>query len=100
TSDFFLEMFRNNLLDVGIDPYPYGAHSFRRGGCQWLYTCCRWGLIRICDWGGWSTEFSSLTIVKYLILYVDEPSKRREDYMNPNRPPLFKCFSCGRCCRC
>ncbi|KAJ7683403.1 DNA breaking-rejoining enzyme, partial [Mycena olivaceomarginata] len=100
TSDFFLEMFRNNLLDVKIDPYPYGTHSFRRGGCQWLYTCCRWGLIRICDWGGWSTEFSSLTIVKYLISYVDDPSERREDYMNPNRAPSLKCFSCGRTCHC
>ncbi|KAJ7803541.1 DNA breaking-rejoining enzyme [Mycena olivaceomarginata] len=100
TSDFFLEMFRNNLLDIRIDPYPYGTHSFRRGGCQWLYTCCRWGLIRICDWGGWSTEFSSLTIVKYLISYVDDPSERREDYMNPNRPPSLKCFSCGRTCYC
>ncbi|KAJ7799310.1 DNA breaking-rejoining enzyme [Mycena olivaceomarginata] len=92
--------FRNNLLDIRIDPYPYGTHSFRRGGCQWLYTCCRWGLIRICDWGGWSTEFSSLTIVKYLISYVDDPSERREDYMNPNRPPSLKCFSCGRTCYC
>ncbi|KAJ7791827.1 DNA breaking-rejoining enzyme [Mycena olivaceomarginata] len=100
TSDFFLEMFRNNLLDIRIDPYPYGTHSFRRGGCQWLYTCCRWGLIRICDWGGWSTEFSSLTIVKYLISYVDDPSERREDYMNPNRPLSLKCFSCGRTCYC
>ncbi|KAJ6543209.1 hypothetical protein DFH09DRAFT_1391607, partial [Mycena vulgaris] len=101
TSDFFLEMFKNNLLDaVGIDPYPYGTHSFRRGGCQWLYTCCRWGLRRICDWGGWSTEFSNMTIVKYLISYVDEPSERREDYMNPNRPPSLKCFSCGRTCHC
>ncbi|KAF8140976.1 hypothetical protein K438DRAFT_1531092, partial [Mycena galopus ATCC 62051] len=25
---FFLEMFWNNLLDIGIDPYPYGTHSF------------------------------------------------------------------------
>ncbi|KAJ7737404.1 hypothetical protein B0H14DRAFT_3117790 [Mycena olivaceomarginata] len=74
TSDFFLEMFRNNLLDIRIDPYPYGTHSFRRGGCQWL------------------TEFSSLTIVKYLISYVDDPSERREDYMNPNRPPTCYCI--------
>ncbi|KAJ7826602.1 hypothetical protein B0H14DRAFT_2368123 [Mycena olivaceomarginata] len=100
TSEFFLEMFRNNLLDIGIDPYPYGTHSFRRGGCQWLYTSCRWGLVRICDWGGWSTEFTNLTIVKYLISYVDEPSERREDYMNPNRPPTRKCYTCGRTCYC
>ncbi|KAJ7777653.1 hypothetical protein DFH07DRAFT_731155 [Mycena maculata] len=100
TSDTFLEMFRQNLLDIGIDPWPYGTHSFRRGGCQWLYTCCRWGLVRICDWGDWSTEFSNLTIVKYLISYVDDPSESREDYMNPNRPPSLKCFSCGRSCHC
>jgi len=28
TSEQFLELFRNNLLDVGIDHYPYGTHSF------------------------------------------------------------------------
>ncbi|KAJ7766465.1 hypothetical protein B0H14DRAFT_3116768 [Mycena olivaceomarginata] len=86
TSDFFLQMFRNNLLDIRIDPYPYGTHSFRRGGCQWLRYIF--------------TEFSSLTIVKYLISYVDDPSERREDYMNPNHPPSLKCFSCGRTCHC
>ncbi|KAK6991680.1 hypothetical protein R3P38DRAFT_3331684 [Favolaschia claudopus] len=100
TSECFLEMFGNNMLDIGIDPAPYGTHSFRRGDCQWLYSCCRWGLIRICDWGGWSTEFSNLTIVKYLISHVDEPSERREDYMNPNSPPTLKCLSCGRTCHC
>ncbi|KAJ7362368.1 hypothetical protein DFH08DRAFT_910744 [Mycena albidolilacea] len=84
TSEFFLEL----------------THSFRRGGYQWLYTCCCWGLVCICDWGGWSTEFSNLTIVKYLISYVDEPSEWREDYMNPNRPSSLKCFSCGRTCHC
>ncbi|KAJ7709109.1 DNA breaking-rejoining enzyme [Mycena olivaceomarginata] len=100
TSEFFLEMFRNNLLDVSINPYPYGTYSFRRGGCQWLYTCCRWCLVHICDWGGWSTEFSNLTIVKYLISYVDDPSERREDYMNPDLSPTLKCFTCSRSCHC
>ncbi|KAG1834301.1 hypothetical protein DFJ58DRAFT_869142 [Suillus subalutaceus] len=32
SSEQFLELFRNNLLDVDIDPTPYGTHSFRRGG--------------------------------------------------------------------
>ncbi|KAG1838738.1 hypothetical protein DFJ58DRAFT_845966 [Suillus subalutaceus] len=27
-SEQFLELFRNNLLDIGIDPAPYGTHSF------------------------------------------------------------------------
>ncbi|CAA7260796.1 unnamed protein product [Cyclocybe aegerita] len=32
TSEQFLEMFRNNLLDINVDPYPYGTHSFRCAG--------------------------------------------------------------------
>ncbi|KAJ7765926.1 DNA breaking-rejoining enzyme [Mycena maculata] len=67
-SDSFLEMFRQNLLDIKIDPYP--------------------------------TEFSNLTIVKYLISYVDDPSERCEEYMNPDRAPLLKCYTCGRSCHC
>ncbi|KAF8217326.1 hypothetical protein K438DRAFT_1798649, partial [Mycena galopus ATCC 62051] len=77
TSEFFLEMFRNNLLDIGIDPLPI-RHS----------------LVST------RTEFTNLTIVKYLISHVDEPSERREDYMNPNRPPTRKCYTCGRTCYC
>ncbi|KAH9009450.1 hypothetical protein EDB84DRAFT_1658745 [Lactarius hengduanensis] len=30
TAECFLEMFRNNLIDIGVDPAPYGTHSFRR----------------------------------------------------------------------
>lgn len=99
-SDTFLEMFRNNLLDIGIDPISYGTHSFRRGGCQYLASCRRWVLRRICEWGGWSTEFTHMTIVKYLIGWNDNPSERREDFFNPNVQPTVKCPSCGRTCRC
>ncbi|KIJ08020.1 hypothetical protein PAXINDRAFT_48163, partial [Paxillus involutus ATCC 200175] len=28
TSQSFLECLRNNLLDISIDPRPYGIHSF------------------------------------------------------------------------
>ncbi|KAJ3795806.1 hypothetical protein GGU11DRAFT_878935 [Lentinula aff. detonsa] len=62
TSEQFLEMFRNNLLDIGVDFVPYGTHSFRRGGCQWLSVERRWPLRQICEWGGWSQEFTHLTI--------------------------------------
>ncbi|KAG1895842.1 DNA breaking-rejoining enzyme [Suillus fuscotomentosus] len=89
TSEQFLELFRNNLLDIGIDPAPYGTHSFRRGGCQ-----------KICEWGGWSAEFSNLTIVKYLISSNDDPVEPREHFFNPDRPPTVKCPHCGRCCPC
>ena len=100
TSEQFLEMFRNNLLDINIDPTAYGTHSFRRGGCQYLSSERRWSLRRICEWGGWSTEFTNLTIVKYLISWNDDPTEKREDFLNPNREPALKCFTCGRSCPC
>ena len=93
-------MFRNNLLDIGVDPTPYGTHSFRRGGCQWMSVDLRWHLREICEWGGWSTEFTHLTIVKYLISWNDTPSQGREHFFNFKRPPVLKCWSCGRSCRC
>ncbi|KAG1833269.1 DNA breaking-rejoining enzyme [Suillus subalutaceus] len=92
SSEQFLELFRNNLLDVDIDPTPYGTHSFRRGG--------RWSLRRICEWGGWSVEFTNMTIVKYLISSNDDPTEPREQFLNPNRRPMVKCSQCGRCCSC
>ncbi|KAH9020488.1 DNA breaking-rejoining enzyme [Lactarius hengduanensis] len=98
TAEFFLEMFRNNLIDIGVDPAAYGTHSFRRGGCQWLASDLRWPLQWICEWGGWSTEFTHLTIVKYLISWNDDPSQPWEDFFNLNRPPA--CFVCGRSCCC
>jgi len=100
TSEQFLEMFRNNLLDVGIDPYPYGTHSFRRGGCQYFASDKRWPLRRICEWGGWSAEFNNMTIVKYLISWNDDPMEKREDFLDPNRTPALRCFTCGRSCHC
>ncbi|KAF8871192.1 hypothetical protein CPB84DRAFT_1818238 [Gymnopilus junonius] len=92
TSEQFLELFHNNLLDVGVDPIPYGTHSFRRGGCQYLSS--------LCNWGGWSTEFSNLTIVRYLISWNDDPTDKREDYFNPAQQPAVKCFQCRRSCHC
>ncbi|KAF7326164.1 DNA breaking-rejoining enzyme [Mycena kentingensis (nom. inval.)] len=98
--DKFLEYFRHNLLDIAIDPYPYGTHSFRRGGCQYLAMYCRWSIRRICEWGGWSMELTNLTIVKYLISWNDDPTERREDFMNPNQPVTRRCPVCGRNCNC
>jgi len=100
TSEKFLEFFRNNLLDIHVDPLPYGTHSFRRGGCQYLSSQRRWGLRTICEWGGWSTEFSNLTIVRYLISANDDPTHRRQDFFNPKKMPAVKCPKCGRSCHC
>ncbi|KAG1785018.1 uncharacterized protein HD556DRAFT_1451182 [Suillus plorans] len=101
TSDSFLECFRNNLLDISVDPRPYGTHSFRRGRCQFLHTVRGWSFQKICDWGGWAENFDNPgTIFKYLLSWNDNPAEAREHYMNPNRPGCDPCYSCGRTCHC
>ncbi|KAJ6561735.1 DNA breaking-rejoining enzyme, partial [Mycena capillaripes] len=96
----FLEMFRNNLLDIKLDPYPYGTHLFRRGGCQYFASHRRWCLHQICEWGGWSMEVSNLTIVKYLIRWNDDPTELRKNYLNPKQKLALRCAMCSRNCAC
>ncbi|KAJ3551648.1 hypothetical protein NP233_g13041 [Leucocoprinus birnbaumii] len=100
TAEAFLEMFRMNLLDIGVDPAPYGTDSFRRGGCQWMSVHLRKPWRDICEWGGWSTDLSYLTIVKYLISGSDEPTERRENYFNFEKLVGEHCTYCGRRCPC
>src|ERR1700737_3764913 len=96
----FSEYFHQNLLDLSVDFRPYGTHSFRRGGCQYLCSEKRWGIRKLCDWGGWSTDFDNLTIVRYLMSWNDDPTMRREDFLNPVMPPGKYCNNCGRRCTC
>ncbi|KAJ3746987.1 hypothetical protein EV360DRAFT_57123, partial [Lentinula raphanica] len=100
TLENFLEMFQNNLLDIGVDYVPYGTHSFCRGGCQWLSVKRRWPLRQICEWGGWSQEFTHLTIVKYLISWNNNPHIDRDDFFNMDRAPATVCPTCNRSCHC
>ncbi|KAG1819262.1 uncharacterized protein BJ212DRAFT_1446308 [Suillus subaureus] len=100
TSERFLELFRNNLLDIGVDPSSYGTHSFWCGGCQYLHIERQWPLHRICEWGGWSLEFTNLMIVKYLISHNDDATEPCEHFFNPDRSPSVKCPHCGRSCPC
>ncbi|KAL1750486.1 hypothetical protein FB107DRAFT_294561 [Schizophyllum commune] len=90
TSDNFLEMFRNNLVDIEVDPVRTGftpsvaeGASIGRSFVDGIFAGSATG-------GGWSTEFNNLTIVKY----------RREDYTNPDIAPALKCYACGRSCHC
>jgi hypothetical protein len=100
-SESFLECFRKNLCDIGIDPRPYGTHSFRRGGCQYLAMVLRWPFRNICTWGGWAENFDNPgTIFKYLLSWTDTPLLDREDYFNPNRASSDLCTACGRTCWC
>ncbi|KAJ7217232.1 DNA breaking-rejoining enzyme, partial [Mycena pura] len=96
----FLEIFRNHLICINIDHTPYGTHSFRRGGCQYFANYRRWPLRKICEWGGWSQEFTHATIVKYLISWNDNPLDAREDFLRPGLPVGVHCHSCGRTCPC
>ncbi|KAH9927788.1 uncharacterized protein B0H18DRAFT_1084655 [Fomitopsis serialis] len=99
--DSYVECFRNNLLDISIDPRPYGTHSFRRGGCQYLAVVKRWHIRDICTWGGWAENFDNPgTIFKYLLSSVDAPLVDRKDYFNPFRAASDPCSQCGRTCPC
>jgi hypothetical protein len=101
TSQAFLECFRNNLLDIRVDPRPYGTHSFRREGCQYLHVVLKWSFRQICNWGGWTDDFDNPgTIFKYLLSWNDNPDEEREHYMNPARPGTDPCQACGRTCHC
>ncbi|KAJ7352232.1 hypothetical protein DFH08DRAFT_805507 [Mycena albidolilacea] len=92
STDSFIEYFRNNLLDIDIDPHPYGTHSFRQGGCQYLAMALHWPFCNICSWGGWAENFDNPgTLFKYLLSWTDTPLLEREDYLNPSRP-----FTCSR----
>ncbi|KAI0771694.1 hypothetical protein BD413DRAFT_625401 [Trametes elegans] len=93
TSQSFLEYFRNNMVDIGTDPRPYG--------CQYLAMELRWPIRTICEWGGWTENFdNAATIFKYLISWVDNPTVDRKDLFNPNRLGTDPCTSCGRTCHC
>ncbi|GBE83361.1 hypothetical protein SCP_0504090 [Sparassis crispa] len=101
SNDAFLECFRNNLCDIKVDPRPYGTHSFRRGGCQYLAMVLRWLLWHICTWGGWAEDFDNpRTIFKYLLSWTDTPMLERQDYFNPKRAESDPCTACGRTCPC
>ncbi|KAJ7861847.1 hypothetical protein B0H14DRAFT_2741456 [Mycena olivaceomarginata] len=92
STDSFMEYFCNNLLDIDIDPRPYGTHSFHRGGCQYLAMVLRWPFRNICSWGGWAENFDNR--VHYT------PLLEREDYLNPSRPVGDVCAVCNRSCHC
>ncbi|KAH9842309.1 uncharacterized protein C8Q71DRAFT_852879 [Rhodofomes roseus] len=102
SNDNFVQCFRNNLVDILIDPRPYGTHSFRRGGwCQYLAMVKRWPIRDICTWGGWAENFDNpSTIFKYLMSWVDTPLLERKDYFNPKRATADTCHQCGRTCTC
>ncbi|OCK90996.1 uncharacterized protein K441DRAFT_577279, partial [Cenococcum geophilum 1.58] len=59
-----------------------------------------WGIRKLYSWGGWSLEFNSLTIVRYLLSRNDDLIKSREDYMNPRAQKGTLYPYCGRSYNC
>lgn len=46
-------------------------------------------------------EFENLTIVRYLLSWNDDPSIKREDFLNPDASQNgILCNLCGRKCAC
>ena len=91
----FLEAFRRHLVEVGKDPILYGTHSFRRGGCQYFSSVEGWNIRKLCDWGGWSTNFDNWTIVRYLMGVNDDPTNPRSNFLKPEKFRTNKCKTCG-----
>ncbi|KAF2185541.1 hypothetical protein K469DRAFT_687868 [Zopfia rhizophila CBS 207.26] len=97
-STVFLNDFRRNLYEIGEDMWLYGGHSFRRGGAQYFIHNRGWNIRKLCHYGGWSPEFDSTTIVRYIIGVFDEVGRRREDYLDPDYQGGEECPHCGRTC--
>ncbi|KAK7043113.1 hypothetical protein VNI00_008467 [Paramarasmius palmivorus] len=99
TPKAFLDNFRQNLADINIDGDPYGGHSFRRGGVQWLSVNRRWPLRKICEWGGWSEEFTHLTIVNLkveILTLVDATFHNHQATLMPIHILVLKLISNSR----
>ena len=87
TQAYFLQLFCHNLMDVGINPQPYGTHSFHHGGCQHLHQCEHWSIRDICEWGGWTYSYDNpSSLFKYLISWSDDPSRTCEMFLHPTPP--------------
>lgn len=69
-------------------PGKFTTHCFRRGGCQYRFMWVEnpWSLKAVKWWGGWSSNDSVGTIMRYLL---DELTAYEDDYgdiMMPDRP--------------
>ncbi|KAJ7716695.1 hypothetical protein B0H16DRAFT_1274339, partial [Mycena metata] len=94
----FLGMLRNNLLDINVYPDPYRTHCVQRGGVQYLLLHKHTGFRNICEWGGWSSDFSSSSVFRYIILISDNVQLSRENFLDPDRSPQFCYYVCGQSC--
>ncbi|KXS09102.1 hypothetical protein M427DRAFT_91987, partial [Gonapodya prolifera JEL478] len=74
------DTFKDDLKDVQLRKELYGTHSFQRGGCQYCYQVCQWDLQQVCHWGGWTADFKTLMVVRYLVGVHDERIVPRDKF--------------------
>ena len=97
----FLDCLRNNLMDIGLDPWPYGTHSFWCGGAQYLHLVHRMPVVDVCKWGGWSKDLEAqCTVFKYLLSWNDTSQVTCQQMLHPNPPLRDQCQICHRSCNC
>ncbi|KAJ7716670.1 hypothetical protein DFH07DRAFT_785357 [Mycena maculata] len=98
SSSHYLSIMRRSFRDIGLDPALFGTHMLQRGGVQYHQARDR-TLTHICLMGGWSTDYSSSSVWRYLAAIVDLDGFDRKNFLNPAPPPKKgKCFQCGRSC--
>lgn len=81
-----MEMFRYRLLDIGLDPQPYGKYSIMRGGFQFLVSERHWTIPMMCEWTGLPREHerTPYVVAKYLWSSNDLSAPKRDSYLlNP-----------------
>jgi hypothetical protein len=88
------------MEQCGIDPSPFGSHSMRRGGCQYLVSERRFDICEVIDFGGWSGALENNTILRYLNGQLDVPRRTRLEYLRPRVEESIRCSYCGRNCTC
>ncbi|KAJ7168719.1 hypothetical protein C8R46DRAFT_1218107 [Mycena filopes] len=93
TSARYLHLLRMRLIDIHIDPILFGTHCNRRGGAQYHFNRGV-PLAFICEMGGWSTDWRSSSVWRYIVNEVDVGHFDRANFYNPDRVGQI-CWQCG-----
>ena len=84
----FTDRFRSQLEQVNVQSVKlFGAHSFRRGGCQFLATELNMSISAICGWAGWSNKMNFDVIKRYLHRDNDDDLHITQATLHPNNFP-------------
>lgn len=59
--------------------FAFGGHSVRRGGVQFANILGK-SVREIVEWGGWSTNFDSKVVHRYLMTWTDDEVLGRKSF--------------------